>query len=125
MRKYRRIAFPSHPSPKPSTFANFSAGFAPDVLSQYLVGYETFLAIQLVPDRWRSPEYSLALACLSTGLESLAYHRTRLTTRNQRIYHEERAWLMDDNSRYLYSFLNLCQICGFDADGTRRKVLGP
>lgn len=123
MRKYRRIAFPSHPWPKPTNLASLSAGYVVGVPTLSAISYETFLAIQLVPDKPRSPFEDLCIACLSTGLGSLLHYRHRMKPGEQRIYREECAWLMDENPTWPFSFANLCAYFGLDAAGIRRKVM--
>lgn len=123
MRKYRRVAFPSHPWPQPTKLANLSAGYVVGMPTLSAISYETFLAIQLVPDKPCSPFEHIALACLSAGLESLSHYRYKNGTRDQRIYREECAWLLDESPTWPFSFSNLCAYFGFDAAGIRRKVL--
>ena len=83
----------------------------------------SILATQFVGDRHHNPFELLALAVLSTGLQSLAYHRHILTPRGQRRYQDERAWLLDDNPRHPHSFRNLAEYFDMNWEKVRRLVL--
>lgn len=104
-------------------FANFSAGYAGDMPHLTRISYEQFLSIQLVPELRATPYQRLALEVLTQGLDSLASYRGRESVHDRRIYSEEYAWLTDENPRHLFSFLNLCEVFGFDAARILRAVL--
>lgn len=119
MKPHRR----EHPSHQHGGFINYSAGFVPGIESLTKIHYETFMAIQLIPDRHRSGAENLAAEVFTSGLKSLLYHRQFSTSKGQRLYQEERAWLMSDDIRNPFSFENLAEYFHLDAAKLRRMVL--
>lgn len=111
--------------PKPTPLLELAGGVPPDTPLSVKITGEVFLAIQLIHERWRSPEETLCLEVLSSGLKALIFFRAIQTIPGQRLYRGEYDWLMDESLTWPFSFQNLCSYFGFDAESVRKAVLKP
>jgi len=81
-------------------------------------------------DIWRhsraiTPERELALAVLTQAVLDLHKFRFARRRRPQRFYMEAYLWVASDEREWPFSFLNLCDGLGLDADGLRERLLAP
>jgi hypothetical protein len=81
-------------------------------------------------DIWRhsraiTPERELALAVLTQAVLDLHKFRLARRRRPQRFYMEAYLWVASDERAWPFSFLNLCDGLGLDADGLRERLLAP
>lgn len=104
-------------------FINYSAGYIADTEFMTKIHHETFLAIQLIPARHRSACENLAAEVLASGIKSLLYYQQFPTVKGQRLYQEERAWLVSEDSTSPFSFLRLTEYFHLDSEKLRRTVL--
>ena len=79
---------------------------------------QTMLRTQLV----RSPEMRLIAAILEDAIAWAWLDGASLSGRKRREFLEARAWLSDDRRDWPFTFANLCDILGLDADAVRRRM---
>jgi hypothetical protein len=71
----------------------------------------------------RSAEFKLALAVLEQALEDLEKHRRARDADRQRIYRQTRTWILSNDRRWPYSFVNVCEMLNVSFDRIRKHVL--
>lgn len=79
-------------------------------------------------DRWRSaghlePERRLMLAVLQEAVDCYQENVFQRGRKQEELYKDAEAWLFSDDRELLFSFLNLCEILGFDADYLRSGLM--
>ena len=70
-----------------------------------------------------SPERDLALAVVEQALNDLVNHRFAKRRPEQRVYWEAYDWVAAEDCEWPFSFVNLCDSLGLDAELTRRRIL--
>lgn len=74
------------------------------------------------PQRAASGVRALMLAVLESAIQD--FQQTgALTTRSRRLAQEAEAWLWDENTRWPFSFLSICEALGFDPSYLRRELI--
>ena len=74
----------------------------------------------VVPD---CPEKELLLAVLFDGIQTYITNAKSNTTEGKRKYKEAQTWIIVDESDYVFSFDNLCDAVGIDANCLRSALL--
>ena len=70
-----------------------------------------------------TPEKALPMAVLQQALEDLRNYQERRGTHARRLYRNAYQWMMSDDRRWPYSFLNICDLLGLSAGALRTEVL--
>jgi hypothetical protein len=65
------------------------------------------------------PEKRLMFAVLSDAVEIAMTARETTNVRRRMLFHETVAWLRSDDREWPYSFVNLCEVLGFDPERLR------
>ena len=71
-----------------------------------------------------SPERALALAVLQEAVVDLEKYRFAKRRRQQRMFWEAYEWIVSNDRRWPFSYINLCELIGMDADSARKRLLG-
>ena len=71
-----------------------------------------------------SPERALALAVLQEAVVDLEKYRFAKRRRQQRLFWEAYEWIVSNDRRWPFSYINLCELIGMDADSARKRLLG-
>jgi hypothetical protein len=86
----------------------------------------------LIPDQFHNtykskaclaPEKSLMLAVLHDAVVCFQDHVKARDKRKRRLFLEAEEWILSEDSRYLFSFENVCASLGFDAGYLRHGLL--
>lgn len=99
--------------------------------------YDDFLARILEPDtvlpsqfygkmglsRQLEGEKKLMLAVLKDAVECLEKYRRARSSISKELYQNALAWVEDNNTDWLFSFTNVCDLLGFDPDYLRESLL--
>ena len=96
---------------------NRASLFQPDVLlaAQYLETFRTEIYLQ--------SEKRLMLAVLEEAVLCFQKHIAAGNRRRKALFRDAEAWIVEENSDWLFSFENTCQVLGFDPDYLRRGLL--
>jgi hypothetical protein len=70
-----------------------------------------------------SPERSLALRVVLQAANDLRAFRYARGRRRQQLYMDAYSWLLSDDRRWPYSFLNLCGAMGLSAEAVRQELI--
>ena len=70
-----------------------------------------------------SAESMLAAAVLKLAFEDLLKHRGARDVRERRAFREAYAWVVSDERRWPFSFLNVCDMLDISPEALRSKVL--
>ena len=62
------------------------------------------------------------LAVLESAIQDFQQTHA-MTTRSLRLAQEAEAWLWNENSRWPFSFLSICEALGFDPSYLRRELI--
>jgi hypothetical protein len=82
----------------------------------------------LMPAQWfadagraaaMQPEKRLMFAVLSDAVDIVMTPHGTTNIRRRMLFHETAAWIRSDDREWPYSFVNLCDALGFDADRLR------
>lgn len=99
--------------------------------------YDDFLARILEPDvflpsqfygtgglsRQLEGEKRLMIAILKDAVECLEKYRTTTSISGQNHYQNALEWVEDKNTDWLFSFINICDLLGFEPDYLREVLL--
>jgi hypothetical protein len=71
-------------------------------------------------DRWRGagyrePERRLMLAVLQEAVDCYQENVFARARKQEKAFEEAERWFFDDNHEWPFSFVNICEFCGFDA----------
>lgn len=73
-----------------------------------------------VAERIRTqPACHLLWAAMENGIDEYMRYHTATSRRGQRLFREAEDWIMQDNPRWLYSFVSICHVLGLDPDYLR------
>ena len=75
--------------------------------------------------RWNcdtSGPRALMLAVLEDAVQCIERGRRSRRFRTQRLAAEAHAWVRSDDRHWPFSFANVCDVLGFDADALRRRL---
>ena len=73
-----------------------------------------------IVDRIRlQPECRLLWAVLENAIETYMKYATATSRRGQRLFREADEWIGKDETTWLCSFVNICQVLGMDPDYVR------
>jgi len=100
-----------------TTGERFSSLFQPDTLipSEYQETFKRRTHLQ--------PEKRLMLAVLEDGVASFQKYVTARDGRGKRFFRETEEWILEEPSERLFSFANVCEVLGFNADYLRRGLM--
>jgi len=70
----------------------------------------------------KQPEHRLLWAVLQDGLETYMKYSTATSRHGRRLFQEAEEWIMQDESPWLCSFVNICQILDLDPGYLRRGL---
>lgn len=93
-----------------------SSLFQPDVLlgEQFIENFRRKIPLE--------PEKALLLAVLEDGVRSFQDNILPRNKKKQMLFEEAEAWLFDDESNGVFSFVSVCTLLGFDPDYMRRGL---
>lgn len=69
-----------------------------------------------------APEYRLMVAVLENALHCLEKHRFADDRRSRQLFNETRAWILTDESQWLYSFASICAALDLNVAAVRRRL---
>jgi hypothetical protein len=69
------------------------------------------------------PGRKLMLAVLDNALESFQKHLVASTPRGKRLFQETEDWFLEQNSRWAFSFENICECLDLNAESLRKHLL--
>jgi hypothetical protein len=72
--------------------------------------------------RMASGEKKLMLAILKDALKCYRRNVSGKSVHSQKIFHETEEWFHEEETSYLYSFLNICSWLGVDFKMIREKL---
>jgi len=95
----------------------FASLFQPDTLiaDQFLQTFRRLTHLQ--------PEKRLMLAVLEDGVACFQKYVAARDGRGKRIFQETEEWVLEEPSERLFSFGNVCETLGFNADYLRRGLM--
>ena len=84
----------------------------------------------ILPPQFRAarepgPERRLMLGVLDDALDTYRRHADLPARRHRRLFAETERWLLSDDITWPFSFLNLCDALGIDADWLRARLRHP
>src|ERR1051325_3920264 len=93
------------------------AVFQPDILipTQYLAAYPRPVILD--------PERGLMLAVLQDAIVCYQEHLTTTCKRKRLLFEEAEQWLFNSDRTYLFSFENVCEALGFEAEYLRHGLI--
>jgi len=93
------------------------AVFQPDILipAQYLATYQRRFHLD--------PELGLMLAVLQDAIVCFQEHLGATCKRKKALYQDAEQWLFNRDRSYLFSFENICEALGFEADYLRQGLI--
>jgi hypothetical protein len=100
-----------------TTGERFTSLFQPDTLipNEYSETFKRRTHLQ--------PEKRLMLALLEDGVACFQKYATARDGRGRRYFQETQEWILEPPSENLFSFVNVCETLGFDADYLRRGLM--
>jgi hypothetical protein len=69
------------------------------------------------------PEKTLMLAVLQDAVICFQDNLAATDKRKRQLFLEAQEWIMEENTNYLYSFENICDLLGFSASYLRRGLM--
>jgi len=75
------------------------------------------------PNLYLQPEKMLMLSVLEDAIYCFQRFYRPANARERKLFLEAEEWIWDDRLDWPYSFVNVCQILGFDADYLRNGLL--
>lgn len=96
---------------------NMESLFHADILiqSQYQATYQRRFQ--------QEPEKVLMLALLEDAIICFQDYLGTDCKRKMALFQDAEAWIMDDDTSYIFSFVNICEVLGFDASYLREGLL--
>src|SRR5262245_41653888 len=82
----------------------------------------SILPDQFTPVRTRSPQVALVGAVLVQALQDMQQALQQPTSRHSRLLSENKAWLWREDNEWPFSFVNCCQILGYDPPQLRARI---
>jgi len=70
-----------------------------------------------------NPERTLMLAILHDAVVCFQDYTTACDKRKRALFLEAEDWILDKDRKYLFSFVNVCESLGFDADYLRQGLM--
>jgi hypothetical protein len=100
-----------------TTGERFASLFQPDTLipQEYLETFKRRTHLQ--------PEKRLMLAVLEDGIACFQKYVAARDSRGKKYFQETEEWVLEEPSERLYSFANVCETLGFNADYLRRGLM--
>jgi hypothetical protein len=88
--------------------------FEPDILNEAVVGRGA----------WRAgpPERRLMVAVLTDAIECFQKNLSASNSRRRRLFIEAEMWIRSEDITWPFSFRNICDILGVDADALRERT---
>jgi hypothetical protein len=126
-RKKLKIAISNGAKESPQPFAvhegghagafNMEALFQPDILiqSQYQATYQRRFH--------QEPEKILMLALLEDAIVCFQDNLKTVCKRKKSLFEDAESWILDDDTSYIFSFKNICDVLGFDAGYLRDGLM--
>src|SRR5512140_341509 len=71
----------------------------------------------------QSGERALMWAVFADGIDSYRRNAGSTSIYRRMEFHETQSWLWSTDWNWPFSFVNLCEVFGFDPDGVRRALL--
>ena len=90
--------------------------FEPDILNDG--------AFQRNIRRTLTPERRLLIAILADAVDCYQKNLGARSARGRRLCREAEHWLLDDDQTWVFSFRNICDALGVDAQATREQARG-
>ena len=76
--------------------------------------------------QYREPERRLMVAILEDAVSCLSTDLRRSNLRQRKHYEEAKAWVTtDEESEWIFSFKNICEVLGMDPSYLRRGLIRP
>ena len=76
--------------------------------------------------QYREPERRLMVAILEDAVSCLSTDLHRCNPRQRKQYEEAKAWVAaDDESEWIFSFKNICEVLGMNPNYLRRGLIRP
>jgi hypothetical protein len=76
--------------------------------------------------QYREPERRLMVAVLEDAVSCLSTDLHRCNLRQRKQYEEAKAWVAtDEESEWIFSFKNICEVLGMDPSYLRRGLIRP
>jgi hypothetical protein len=96
---------------------NMEALFQPDILiqSQYQATYQRRFQLE--------PEKVLMLALLEDAIVCFQDNFGTTCKRKRVLFEDAERWILDDDTSYIFSFENICDALGFDANYLREGLM--
>ncbi len=88
--------------------------FEPDILNQPASNTRRLL----------TPERRLLIAILSDAVDCYRKNLNGRTARARRLCREAEHWMLDDDRNWVFSFRNICDALGVDAEAMRAQARG-
>jgi hypothetical protein len=126
-RKRPKTAISSQATNNPHLFAvhegghsgafNMEALFQPDILiqSQYQATYQRRFH--------HEPEKILMLALLEDAIVCFQDNLKSACKKKKSLFDDAESWILDDDTSYIFSFKNICDVLGFDAGYLRDGLM--
>ena len=84
----------------------------------------SYILLPEVKERIRSqPECQLLWAVLEEAISTYMKYATATSRRGQRFFSEAEDWIFQNNSHWLFSFINICHILDIDPSYLRTGLL--
>jgi hypothetical protein len=68
------------------------------------------------------PACHLLWAVMENGLQEYMKYTTATSRRGKRLFREAEDWIMQDDARWLCSFMSICHVLGLDPDYLRTRL---
>lgn len=76
--------------------------------------------------QYREPERRLMVAILEDAVSCLSADQRRCNLKQRKQYEEAKAWVTsDDESEWIFSFKNICEVLGMNPSYLRRGLIRP
>lgn len=70
---------------------------------------------------WKG-EYALAAAVFTDAITLYRRHRHAVSRRGRTLFQQEKEWIFSDDTSWLFSFVNICNLLGLDPSAVRVKI---
>lgn len=89
----------------------------PDILlpAQYFENFRTKTSLE--------PQKKLMLAVLEDAVRCFQDNVTAQSGKRKKLFDEAEEWILEENSDWLFSFENICEVLGFDPQYIRQGLL--
>jgi hypothetical protein len=88
--------------------------FQPDILNE--------AALPRNARRTATPERRLLVAILADAIDCYQHNLDARTARKRRLCREAEQWMLSDDQEWAFSFRNICDALGIDADALRART---